>query len=64
MRAIRLFGIPQASRFVQYRKLDSKLNKSPEDKTELKKLERQVDHWKNRQDYKGENHSKNAKGNR
>ena len=47
----------------QYDKLNSKPNKTPADKKELKKLENQIDHWKRKQDFSGENHSRNAKGN-
>ena len=48
----------------QYDNLNSKTNKTPEDKKQLKKLENQIDHWKRKQDFSGENHSRNAKGNR
>ena len=47
----------------QYDKLNLKQNKTPEDKKSLKKLENQVKHWKKKQDFTGENHSMNAKGN-
>ena len=44
--------------------LRSKPNKTPEDKKQLKRLENQVDHWKDKQDFPGQNHNQNAKGNR
>ena len=47
----------------QYDKLNLKQNKTPEDKKSLKKLDNQVKHWKKKQDFTGENHSMNAKGN-
>ena len=47
----------------QYDKFNLKQNKTPEDKKSLKKLENQVKHWKKKQDFTGENHSMNAKGN-
>ena len=47
----------------QYDKLNLKKNKSPEEKKLLKKLENQAKHWKKKQDFSGENHSMNAKGN-
>jgi hypothetical protein len=49
---------------VEYDKLNSKPNKTPADKKQLKQLEGQVDHWKKKQDFTGENHNQNAKGNR
>lgn len=45
----------------QYDKLNSKMNKTSEEKKQLKKLENQVKHWKTKQDFSGENHSMNAK---
>lgn len=48
----------------QYDELNSKPNKTPDDKKQLKRLENQVNHWKRKQDFSGENHNQNAKGNR
>lgn len=44
--------------------LKSKPNKTPEDKTQIKKLEGQVKQLQEKKDFSGENHSRNAKGNR
>jgi hypothetical protein len=44
--------------------LKSKANKTKEDKIEKDKLKKQVEHLKRIQDFPGENHSRNAKGNR
>jgi len=44
--------------------LKSKPNKSPQDKKDLVKLENQVKQLKSKADFNGENHSRNAKGNR
>lgn len=48
----------------QYEELRSKPNKTPEDKKAMEAAKRQMDHWKNKQDFSGENHNQNAKGNR
>ena len=48
----------------KFDELDKKPNKSPEDKKEFNYWERQMKHWKMKQDFSGENHSRNAKGNR
>ena len=48
----------------QYEELKSKPNKTSEDKKAMEKAKKQMDHWKNKQDFSGENHSQNAKGNR
>lgn len=48
----------------QYDELNSKPNKTSDDKKQLKRLESQVNHWKRKQDFSGENHNQNAKGNR
>jgi len=48
----------------RFDQLDSKMNKTKEDKIEFRKLEKQMKHWKKKQDFSGENHSRNAKGNR
>lgn len=38
-------------------------NKTPEQKKERDAAKREMDHWKKKQDFSGENHSRNAKGN-
>ena len=48
----------------QYEEMRSKPNKTPEDKKQEALYKRQKEHWKSRMDFQGENHSKNAKGNR
>jgi RHS repeat-associated protein len=48
----------------KYDELKSKANKTKEDKIEKDKLKKQVEHLKRIQDFPGENHSRNAKGNR
>ena len=48
----------------EYENLNSKPNKTKEDKSQLKKLEGQLKQLRNKKDFKGENHSRNAKGNR
>ena len=47
----------------KYDYLHNKANKTKDDKKELDRLERQMKHWKRKQDFSGENHSRNAKGN-
>ena len=47
----------------KYDYLHNKANKTKDDKKELDRLERQMKHWKKKQDFSGENHSRNAKGN-
>lgn len=42
----------------------SKPNKTPEEKRQEAFLKKQMDHWKSKSDFRGENHSQNAKGNR
>ena len=46
----------------KFDELDKKPNKSPEDKKETDYWRKQVNHWKMKQDFSGENHSRNAKG--
>ena len=46
-----------------YDNLNSKPLKTQEENKLLKKLEKQVKHWKKKQDFPGENHSMNTKGN-
>lgn len=48
----------------QYEEMRGKPNKTPEDKRQESFYKKLRDHWKSRMDFKGENHSKNAKGNR
>ena len=48
----------------QYEEMKGKPNKTPEDKRQESFYKKLRDHWKSRMDFKGENHSKNAKGNR
>ena len=48
----------------KFDELDKKPNKSPEDKKVSNYWEKQMKHWKSKQDFSGENHSRNAKGNR
>ena len=45
-----------------YQKLKEKPNKSTVDKKSLKKLQRQLKHWKKKMDFNGENHSQRSKG--
>jgi hypothetical protein len=47
----------------KYDYLHNKANKTKDDKKELDRLERQMKRWKKKQDFSGENHSRNAKGN-
>ena len=48
----------------KYDELNNKTNKSPEDKSLLERLKREYKHWESKKNYTGENHSRNAKGNR
>ena len=48
----------------EYDNLKSKPNKTPDDKNKLEKLKRALKRLKDKMDFKGENHSRNAKGNR
>jgi RHS repeat-associated protein len=48
----------------EYDNLKSKPNKTPDDKNKLEKLKRSLKLLKDKMDFKGENHSRNAKGNR
>jgi len=48
----------------EYDNLKSKPNKTPDDKNKLEKLKRSLKRLKDKMDFKGENHSRNAKGNR
>lgn len=48
----------------EYDNLKSKPNKTPNDKKNLEKLKRALKRLKDKMDFKGENHSRNAKGNR
>ena len=48
----------------KFDELNNKTNKSPEDKNLLERLKREYKHWESKKNYTGENHSRNAKGNR
>jgi RHS repeat-associated protein len=48
----------------KFEELNKKPNKTPEEKQARDDARKQMDHWKNKQDFSGENHSQNAKGNR
>ena len=48
----------------KYDKLNNKTNKTPEEKNLLERLKREYQHWESKKNYTGENHSRNAKGNR
>ena len=43
--------------------LDAKINKSPEDKKRLDKLEKKIKHLQKKKDFGGEHHSQKHKGN-
>ena len=45
-----------------YDQLFKKPNKTSEDKTLLDKLKKQVEHWRKKKDWNGENHSQKSKG--
>lgn len=45
-----------------YDQLFKKPNKTPEEKTLLDKLKKQVEHWRKKKDWNGENHSQKGKG--
>lgn len=47
----------------RFNQLDKTRNKTPEQKNERDAAKREMDHWKKKQDFSGENHSRNAKGN-
>ncbi len=47
-----------------YEKYEHKANRTPEDKKMRDNYKKQMDHWKRKMEYTGENHSRNAKGNR
>jgi len=47
----------------EYDKLYKKPNKTPNDKNNIEKLKRVLKHLKEKMDFKGETHSRNAKGN-
>lgn len=44
-------------------KLNKKPKKSREDNKQLEKLKNQVEHWRKKKDWGGENHSQKHKGN-
>ncbi len=46
-----------------FEKLLKKPNKTPEDKKLLKKLQRELEHWRMKKDWNGENHAQKNKGN-
>jgi len=41
-----------------------KLKRDPDIKRKMKEADKQMKHWKREMDFTGENHSRNAKGNR
>lgn len=45
-----------------YDELFKKPDKTPEEKATLDKLKKQVEHWRKKKDWKGENHSQKNKG--
>ncbi|MBP6826548.1 MAG: hypothetical protein KA165_08315 [Saprospiraceae bacterium] len=47
----------------EFEKLDSKVDKTPEDKSMLEKWRTQMKHWKKKKDWSGEQHSQKNKGN-
>ena len=47
-----------------YSKYNSIPNKTSEDTRRVDNYKKQMNHWKKKMDYQGENHSRNAKGNR
>ena len=47
----------------EYDSLNQQPNKTKADKKTLEQLKRQLRHWKKKADFKGTNHSRNAKGN-
>ena len=47
-----------------YEKFKYKANRTPEDKKMENRYKTQMEHWKHKMEYTGENHSRNAKGNR
>ena len=48
----------------KYKEIDRKPQKTPEDIKLREKLSKQVKHWQQKKDFTGDNHSRNAKGNR
>ena len=48
----------------KYNELKNKPNKTPEEVKQREKYRQQYEHWKRKMDFSGENHSRNAKGNR
>ncbi len=46
-----------------FEQLLKKPNKTPDDKKLLKKLQREIAHWRKKKDWTGENHSQKNKGN-
>ena len=47
-----------------YEKFKYKANRTPEDKKMENRYKTPMEHWKHKMEYTGENHSRNAKGNR
>jgi hypothetical protein len=47
----------------EFEKLDSKTNKSPEEKTLLEKWRTQMKDWQKKEEWGGEHHSQKHKGN-
>ena len=48
----------------KFKEINSKPQKTPEDIKLREKLSKQVKHWQQKKDFTGDNHSRNAKGNR
>ena len=48
----------------KYNKLSSKSKKTHDDVIQRDRARKEMEHWKSKMDFNGENHSKNAKGNR
>lgn len=48
---------------IEFEKLHTKANKTPEEKAALEKLRTQMKHWQKKKDWGGEQHSQNNKGN-
>ncbi len=46
-----------------FEQLARKANKTKEEKKRLDQLKKQVEHWRKKKDWKGENHSQTKKGN-
>lgn len=47
----------------EFDKLEKKTNKTKEDKELLNKLDKKVEHWRKKKDWKGEHHAQKHKGN-